>query len=340
MRVGIVGCGYIAEHQHIPAYKNIEDLNIVALCDVNEERVKALSEKFGVPNRYTEYEKMFEKEDLDIVSITSIPPTHAEIAIAAAKKGINVFCEKPLAMSLEEAKKVVQTADLNKVKLMVNQNFRWQPGFEIAKKVIDLKLLGEIYYANIEQFFWNDRFQGSYTMPNIVHEMAVHYIDLLRWLVGKEAKKVYALGTNIIRQVKIAEYPFAIIMVDFGDDVIGRTDVSWISKGSKIIDRGRVEGTQGCVLINWDKPVAVYTEKFDEIMSFFPSNIVKQGWYYPEINYKSVISGFERNMRLFIESLKTNTEPPSSGRDNLNTLRIVFAAIESLKTNKVVEINY
>ncbi len=338
MRIGIVGCGYIAEHQHLPAYKNIEELEIIALCDVNEQRAKALSEKFGVPRTYTEYEKMFEKEDLDIVTVASIPQFHGPIAMAAANRGINVFCEKPLAMSLDEANKVVQTAELNKVKLMVNQNFRWRPEFEAAKKIVDAKLLGEIFYANIEQFFWNDHFQGSYTMPNIIHEMVVHYIDLLRWLVGREAEKVYALGTNIVKQVRIAEYPLAMIMIDFGNDVIGRTDVSWISKGSRVLERGRVEGTQGCILINWDRPVAVFTEKFAETMSFFQSNFVKHGWYYPEINYKSVMSAFERNMRLFIECLKTNTEPPTSGRDNLNTLRIVFAAIESLKTKKVVEI--
>ena len=328
MRVGIVGCGWVAEHRHIPAYRNIADLDIVALCDVNEAQAKALSGRFGVSETYTDYRAMFEKEALDIVTIATTPKAHAEIAVAAAERRIHVFCEKPLAVSMDEANAIVQSAESNRVKLMVNHSYRRFPQFETTKKVLDERMIGDVFYANLEQFVWNDRFQGTYVMPNIVHEMGIHYIDLLRWLIGKDAERVYALGTNLVKQVKIAEKAMATITIDFGDEVMGRIDVSWISKGTKIMEKARVDGTQGCILINWDRPVAVYTDK--------PPH---SGWHYPQIQrLESINTTFEKNMRLFIEAIKEDTEPPISGKDNLKTLRIVFGAIESMKTKQAVEL--
>ena len=93
-RVGIIGAGAIAVHGHIPGYQALDDVEVVAICDVNEARAQAVAAEKGIARCYTDYREMLDKEHLDVVSVCSPNAFHAEMAIAGLESGANVLCEK------------------------------------------------------------------------------------------------------------------------------------------------------------------------------------------------------------------------------------------------------
>ena len=102
VRAGVVGCGGISR-SHTAAYANLEGVSLVALYDINPEALNARADEYNVVNCYTDYREMFELEKLDLISVCTHAPLHTPVTVAAAKSGINVLCEKPLAVDLQNA---------------------------------------------------------------------------------------------------------------------------------------------------------------------------------------------------------------------------------------------
>jgi len=118
IRIGVIGCGRIAG-VHINGYARNNNVELVAFCDIKEDNAQQRAHRFNARS-YTDYKKMIKEENLDGVSICTPPFTHKEIAIEALNKGINVLCEKPLAVSVNEAKEMVEAARNNGVLLLSN----------------------------------------------------------------------------------------------------------------------------------------------------------------------------------------------------------------------------
>lgn len=168
LRAGIVGCGGISR-SHAAAHANLEEVNLVALCDINRDALNTRADEYGVSNRYTDYEEMFAREGLDIVSVCTHAPLHAPIAIAAAKAGIHVLCEKPLSVDLENGDRMLAACREAGVHLTVSHQFRFSPLFRHAKSLIDAGKIGEL--RSIREV-GKGREAGFELM-----EMGVHYFD-------------------------------------------------------------------------------------------------------------------------------------------------------------------
>lgn len=155
-KVGIIGCGLIAsifeddvwrEHPctHAGAYNTVKETKIVAAADINKGRLNAFSKRWGVKSVYEDYNKMLEKEDLDIVAVTANTAMHCEITIEAAKTGVKtIFCEKPIATCLKEADEMIKICNKEHVKLIINHTRRWDPYYQKAKELIDCGEIGDL----------------------------------------------------------------------------------------------------------------------------------------------------------------------------------------------------
>ena len=168
LRAGIVGCGGISR-SHAAAYDGLQDISLVAMCDINPDALKNRADEFSVSNRYTDYEEMFTHETLDIVSVCTHAPLHAPITIAAAQAGIHVLCEKPLSVDLDTADQMLKASNEANVNLAVSHQFRFTPLFRNAKVLIDEGKIGEL--RSIREV-GKGREAGFELM-----EMGVHYFD-------------------------------------------------------------------------------------------------------------------------------------------------------------------
>jgi predicted dehydrogenase len=181
-RVGIVGCGQIAstfeddplrEHPctHAGAYVTVKGVNLVSAADIDESKLHMFSKKWGVSSIYTDYTDMIEKEKLDIVSVATPTPTHSEITIKAAECGVKaIFCEKPIASSLDEADKMINVCEREGTILLINHTRRWDPNYHKIKQYVKNYIGGTISVTGICR---------SGLLLN-----GTHLFDMLRFIVG------------------------------------------------------------------------------------------------------------------------------------------------------------
>jgi UDP-N-acetylglucosamine 3-dehydrogenase len=207
LKVGIVGCGLIAPKRHIPAFlKQGEKTEISAVCDLNEALAREVARRFSIPNTYSSVSNMLSDQSLDIVDICTPPQTHAQIAIEALEKGVNVLIEKPMALTVSDCDEMIRAAKESNVKLTIAHNNIFHPAFLEAKERIRRGEIGDFTGMRILlstprhdlpslKNHWVHRLPGGIigeTGPHIVY-MSLAFLENVRE-VHARARKV--LGDN------------------------------------------------------------------------------------------------------------------------------------------------
>lgn len=150
VKVGIIGCGGIGQNKHMPSLSKIENVQIVAFCDLIEERAQMCKEKFGTPDAFvcTDYKELLAIEDIEVVHVLTPNREHAQITVDALYAGKHVMCEKPMAKTAEGARQMVAAAKETGKKLAIGYQHRMKAEARYAKEYIESGAVGEIYYAN------------------------------------------------------------------------------------------------------------------------------------------------------------------------------------------------
>ena len=145
LKVGIVGCGFIAKKRHIPAFLRLRNNVILeAICDLKKSLAESVAEEFGVPRAYSSLSEMLTKEDLELIDVCTQPHIHAPLAIEAMKSGCHVLLEKPMALKVSDCDQMMKFASENEVKLCVVHNEIFSPVFLKARKLVDSGTIGEL----------------------------------------------------------------------------------------------------------------------------------------------------------------------------------------------------
>ncbi|MGG1517422.1 Gfo/Idh/MocA family oxidoreductase [Paenibacillus oryzisoli] len=192
LRIGIAGTGNIFRVAHAPVLAEHPEIEIVAACDVNEERLRTQGAQWGIPHLYTDYKEMLAKHpDLDFIDICTSNKYHSDIAVAALEAGIHVFCEKPDAISPEEASRMANAAEQSGKLLMTMRNNRFRPAIQFLKKYAAAGHAGDIYTGRCG---WVRRRGipgkgGWFTTKELsgggpLIDLGVHFIDVAVWLMG------------------------------------------------------------------------------------------------------------------------------------------------------------
>src|SRR5699024_10988203 len=181
---------------------------LVVISGRNAEAVKEAQEKMGWQSHETDWRKVVERDDIDVIDIVTPNHTHAEIAIAAAEAGKHIITEKPLALTVEEAKQMLEAVQKNGVKHMICHNYRFSPAVQYAKKLIDDGRIGRVYHyrANYLQDFIMDpnfplvwRLKKEVSGSGALGDIGAHSIDLARFLIG-EFKELTGITETFIKE--------------------------------------------------------------------------------------------------------------------------------------------
>lgn len=217
-----VGAGYFSQF-HLQGWRSIPEVELVGWCDKDVTRVT------GMP-AYASLEEMLEKTRPDLVDIVTPPETHRELVRSCAERGVPAMCQKPLAPTYDEALRVVEEAERAGTLLVVHENFRWQPWYREAKRLIDSGVFGKLHSVAFRlrpgdgqgPRAYLDRQPYFQTMPRLlVHETAIHWIDTFRFLMG-EVKAVYASLRKM--NPAIAGEDAGTIVFDFASGATGLFD--------------------------------------------------------------------------------------------------------------------
>ena len=203
LRIGIIGCGGIANGKHMPALKKQKDVQMVAFCDIIEERAVKAAKDYGTPDAktYTDYKKLLEDKTIDVVHVCTPNKEHSFITIDALEAGKHVMCEKPMAKTYAEAKAMLDAAKRTGRKLTIGYQNRHTPQALYVKQACDEGVLGDIYYANAIALrrravptwgvFLNEDEQGGGTLIDI----GTHALDLTLWCMNNYRPKM-VVGTK------------------------------------------------------------------------------------------------------------------------------------------------
>lgn len=201
IKAGIIGCGGIANGKHLPSVKQLGGVDVVAFCDLIEERAQKAAKEYGTKDAkvFTDYQELL-KMDLDYVYVCTPNRSHSFISVDALNSGKHVLCEKPMAINYAEAQKMLEAAKKTGKLLSIGYQTRYHPDSQYLKKAIDSGMLGEIYYARANAVrrravptwgvFLNEYEQGGGPLIDI----GTHALDLTLWMMNNYKPK-YAVGT-------------------------------------------------------------------------------------------------------------------------------------------------
>lgn len=207
LRVGIVGAGGIARHHHVPSYKRCRKVAVVAACDVSETALAEMKGLHGITRLYRDYREMLAEEQLDLISVCTSNDMHHPVTMAAIARGLDVFCEKPLALNLAQAREMAAAAEAHGTRTGVNFSHRRTPASRLAKEIIDSGALGPIHqfvaiyaaggtsYAARPATWRNDRALAGY---GGMGDMGSHILDMIDWWLGEDPVAVTAQTRTIV----------------------------------------------------------------------------------------------------------------------------------------------
>lgn len=334
----VIGAGYFGKF-HYAAWSRIPEVEIAAMSDLDQRKCEEFTQAYKIPNYYLDFREMLEKEKPDFVDIVTPPNTHFEICKAAADLGINIICQKPLAPSFEEAQKLVEYCQKSGVRLMIHENFRFQPWHREIKKLLNKGEIGEkLFYLNFRMRMGDGWQKDAYMarqpyfreMPKLlIFETGVHFIDTFRFLFG-EVKSVYARLKKLNNE--IAGEDAGIILFDFANGAQGIFDGNRYNESNYANPRY----TFGECLLEGDKgSIRLYTDGKITIQEL--GGVEKDHSYHHE-NIDFSGDCVYRTQIHFVDSLLKNKNFETSGEDYLKTLVIQEAVYNSHSTNQISDI--
>jgi D-apiose dehydrogenase len=336
LRGGLIGCGYFAVN-HLHGWRDARGADIVSICDRSAERLNSAGEKFDVAKRYTDAAHMIASEQLDFVDIATTVPSHRDLVELAAKNGIAVICQKPLAASLADAKAMVAACAGAGVMMMVHENFRWQSPIQAVKRVLQGGEIGDAFWGRISFRSGFDVFSGQPYLATgerfIVEDLGIHTLDVARFLLG-DAISVSAGIKRINAQIKGEDVATALI--DHGLGVTSVVDCSYASMlEEELFPQTLIEidGTQGSLRLGANYLLSVTTKSGTRRQDVAPPLLpwASKPWH----NIQESVALIQQH---WVDCQENDREPHTSGRDNLHTLALVEAVYLSASSGRTVKL--
>jgi len=373
LRVGLIGCGFMGR-THSNAYRRLNNFFPVehkavlkCICDVNEEKAKEYKSVWDYERHETDWRKVVEADDIDMVDITVPNRFHKEIAIAAAKAGKIVGCEKPLAMTVAEAEEMTKAVEDAGVANMTWFNYRRVPSIALAKQVIDEGRIGRPYH--FRSVFLQDwtiatdvpqggdalwRLDAKVAGSGVTGDLLAHNIDTAMWLNGA-ITRVVAKTETFVKERKHVETgkmePVTIddacmFLAEFANGSMGTFESTRYARGRKAYKTFELNGAEGSVFFDLEDPENLQFFEYKQLQSGKKTESHLTGWrkvhttnsehpYMGHYWVPGLTIGYEHTfvnaLADFVESIEKGTKFQPDFRNAVQTQKVCEAVIESAK---------
>ena len=273
LRVGIIGCGGIARHHHVPNYNAMQDVEIVAACDIDPEAASALQAVVGtISLTTTDYRELLAMDGLDLVSICTTNDMHYPVVMEAIARGVDIFCEKPLALNHAQAREMHAAASERGIKTGVNFSHRRTPAAQLVREIVASGALGQIHHVSaIYAAGWPGYAKRPGTWRNDASlagfgglgDMGSHMLDMTLWWLDSEVTRVTAnLRTFVPERVSAATgEPMQVttedegmVLMDYANGALGYLCGSYTFTGRGYDQRAEIYGTDGGLMYDQQHP--------------------------------------------------------------------------------------
>jgi len=312
LRIAVIGAGFWGKN-HIRVLSELQQAELVAVCDVNKQRATAIAEKYGI-KPYTSSRELYKKESFDAVSICVWSTELFKESMEALNAGKHVFVEKPMASRVEEAEKMLETAESAGLHLTVGFIERFNPAVVRLKKAIDEGEIGQPVSATGKRVSkWPERIGDV----GVVKDTAIHDIDLMRYIFEEDPVSVYARAGSL-RHRRFEDY--AQVMLAFPNGKSAFLEANWLTPYK--VRRLTVTGSEAIITIDY------ITQKIT-IETSNKTLIPRHEWKEP----------LKLELQHFVESVLNNNNLIVTGLDGVKALKIAEAILESAEKNRLIELN-
>ncbi len=312
LRIAVIGAGFWGKN-HIRVLSELQQAELVAVCDVNKQRATAIAEKYGI-KPYTSSRELYKKESFDAVSICVWSTELFKESMEALNAGKHVFVEKPMASRVEEAEKMLETAESAGLHLTVGFIERFNPAVVRLKKAIDEGEIGQPVSATGKRVSkWPERIGDV----GVVKDTAIHDIDLMRYIFEEDPVSVYARAGSL-RHRRFEDY--AQVMLAFPSGKSAFLEANWLTPYK--VRRLTVTGSEAIITIDY------ITQKIT-IETSNKTLIPRYEWKEP----------LKLELQHFVESVLNKNNLIVTGLDGVKALKIAEAILESAEKNRLIELS-
>ena len=340
--VGLIGTGFISAI-HAESLARVAGARVVAVASPTADHAAQFAARFSIPTHFSDYRQMLERDDVELVLIGAPNDLHAQITIDAAASGKHVVVEKPMALNLAEADRMIGACRSAGVKLMYAEELCFAPKYVRLKALVDSGALGtptlikqsEKHDGPHAPHFWDvDRSGGGVTM-----DMGCHAIEFFRWMLGgASVRSVYAQMSTSVHAAKTRGDDNAILIFELDGGVTAMAEESWTKPGG-MDDRAEVYGSEGVAyanLLQGNSILAYSARGYDYAVEKAGST---RGWsftIYEELwNY-----GFPQELEHIVDCVANDQQPLVSGEDGRAVLEALFAAYASAGSGRKVTLPF
>ncbi len=337
LRIGLVGTQFIG-NLYCHSLRQVDGAQVTAVASPNTSG--QFAERWNIGNAHTDWREMVASDAVDAVAIATPNDVHAEIAVAAARAGKHVLCEKPLAMSLAEADAMVEACRAAGVVLMYAENLVFVPMYQRVKELARRGQVGTPFLVKQAQchggpyspWFWDVERSGG----GVVLDMGCHSIHSICWTIGAWPEAVTATMGRYAHAEKGLGEDHSTVILHFPGGAIGIAENSWAMPGGN--DYLEVYGPKGRLVANLERgpAISMYTAPEAETAADSGS---RSGWQYPMYE-EAWQFGFPQELRHFVDVCDGKAELRSSGEDGRRVLEVICAAYESARTGRRVELPF
>lgn len=347
IKIAIAGAGNIAQNAHLPVYAAREDVEVVAICDINLDRARAAAAKFGIPNAFASAREMIRDVPCDAVDICVWNRAHMEVAVLAAEAGRHILCEKPMALNVQHAQAMESAVDRTGIVFMMAMPRRFLPEVRYVERMAKAGKLGDIYYARANLIRRRGTPLGWFTDTSKsgggpIIDIGVHAIDCAWFMMGRpKPVRISAMVSRAIGDYKTqgvsrwVALDSDVTAFDTEDSATGiihfengaamSLDISWAINMEQV-DTTTVCGSLAGACIDHregiEKPLTIYSEAEGYLVDTKPT--------FQRIN------PFAEEIDCFLSAIASGEKPDASLQDGMTMIRMLMGIYESAKEGREI----
>ncbi len=310
LNVAVIGCGSWGRN-HARVYSEIDNADLVAVCDIQEASAKSIGE------RYSAYwccdaQKVFDNPDVDAVSICTPTVTHADCGLRAIEAGKHVLVEKPMTDTVQEAEALIESAERQGVTLSVGFIERFNPAVREAIKMISEGKIGDLIQVHAKRVSrWPQRIGDV----GVIKDLAIHDVDVANYLFKDDPISVYANAGSIKHRFE----DYSNIMINYPKNRGAFLETNWLTP--KKVRNLVITGTQGIITVEYINQTITLENETELFQPYIQND-----------------EPLKLELNSFVDSILTGKKPYVTGEDGLKALRVCEGAIQSAKTGQPIKL--
>ena len=333
LKFALLGCGRIAKrHSELLGLGQIKGACLAAVCDIDPEKARKIGDEFHVPY-FTDMHAMMRNADVDVVSILTESGYHAEHAAALATYGKHLVVEKPMALTLSDADKMIRACDLNGIKLFIVQQNRFNVPVVKLRKALDAGRFGKLVLGTVrvrwcrtQDYYNQSPWRGTWALDGgVLTNQASHHVDMLEWMMG-DVLSVFAMSRTALVNIEVEDT--AVVLLRFASGALGVIEATTATRPKDLEGSISILGEGGTVVIGGFAVNEMKTWQFasrepgdDDVLKMYSVNPPNVYGFGHQAYYEHVVDCITNNKQQLIDGLE--------GRRSLELISAIYESIET-----------